>query len=79
MTMTDNARTSLHALAGELENETCDLTAAVGLLLDGLHSDHDLDTFAPAVSRLYLTASALCGAAKQLHSVSAKTCTTATA
>ena len=73
--MTSNARTALNHLAGELENETSTLTAAVGLLLDELRSDHDLDTFGPVVSRLYVTASALCHSTKLLHSASTKTCT----
>ncbi|MBI1283497.1 MAG: hypothetical protein GC183_04055 [Thiobacillus sp.] len=49
----------IYELAGELERETCDLTAAVGRLSDGLRSDHDLDAFGPMVWRLYVTASAL--------------------
>jgi hypothetical protein len=74
--MTENARTSLNDLAGDLENETSTLTAAVGLLLAELRSGHDLETFGPVVSRLYVTASALGHSAKLLHSISTKTCTT---
>jgi hypothetical protein len=72
MTMTDNTRTSLHELAGELERETCNLTAAVGCLLDGLRSNRDLDAFGATVSRLYVTASALGHSARLLHAASAR-------
>jgi hypothetical protein len=69
--MTDNTRTSLNDLAGDLENEACNLTATVRMLLEDLEQ-RDSYAFGLAVSRLYVTASALRDSAKQLHSISAK-------
>ncbi len=73
--MTDNTRTSLNDLAGDLENEACNLTTTIRMLLEDLEQ-RDSDAVGLAVSRLYVTASALCDSAKQLHSVSAKFYTT---
>lgn len=73
MSTADSTRTTLTNFASDLENQTASLNTGVGLLLDELMFDqHNPDTVARAVSRLYFLAESLRDVGTRMENLTAR-------